>query len=166
MRTFSDRPLRSNPIAGVCRGVSSALLLASFSLSGASAQEPTPRTALAAAEELFDAFNRHDGEAMASVVTSDFELYYVDEKGVASLDTVGPEQLSANMARYFASRPSVRSTIVGAIDGPVFVSLREQIVGGQSSLAVYEVRDGLIRRVWYFPAEGETLDPARRRDEE
>ena len=57
------------------------------------------------------------------------------------------------MTPYFASRPSARSTIAAAIDGPVYVSFREQIVGGQSSLAVYEVRGGLIKRVWYFPAE-------------
>lgn len=26
-------------------------------------------------------------------------------------------------------------------------------VGGLAALAVYEVRDGLIQRVWYYPAE-------------
>jgi hypothetical protein len=39
------------------------------------------------------------------------------------------------------------------VNGPRFVSFREQIVGGKSSLAVYEVEAGLIRRVWYYPAE-------------
>ena len=57
------------------------------------------------------------------------------------------------MDTYFAARPSVRSVISGVVDGPVFVAFREQIVGGASSLAVYEVHNGLIRRAWYFPAE-------------
>jgi hypothetical protein len=57
------------------------------------------------------------------------------------------------MREYFVPRPEVRSTIVGAVNGPRFVSFREQIVGGKSSLAVYEVEAGLIRRVWYYPAE-------------
>jgi hypothetical protein len=57
------------------------------------------------------------------------------------------------MNAYFASRPTVHSTITAAIDGPHFVSFREQITGGDSSLAVYEIRDGLVRRAWYFPAE-------------
>jgi hypothetical protein len=49
--------------------------------------------------------------------------------------------------------PRSAGAIVEAIDGPIYVSFREQIVGGKSSLAVYEVRGGLIRRAWYFPAE-------------
>lgn len=121
--------------------------------SAAIAQGPVSPGALAVATQLVEAFNQHDPAAMAALVTSDFELYYVEEGGVASLGTQGAEQLAAEMTSYFAARPTVRSTISAAIDGPVFVSFREQIVGGQSSLAVYEVRDGLIRRAWYFPAE-------------
>jgi hypothetical protein len=115
--------------------------------------QPVQATALVTATALVDAFNLHDPLAMAELVTTDFELYYVDDKGVASLGTRGRVQLVDEMLGYFKSRPEVRSEIVGAIDGPVFVSFREQIVGGESSLAVYEVRDGLIRRAWYFPAE-------------
>ena len=112
-----------------------------------------PSGALAVAELLIDAFNRHDPAAMAALVSPDFELYYFDENGVAGLALTGPDQLEAQMTQYFAARPSVQSTISGAIDGPVYVSFREQIVGGQSSIAVYEIRDDLIQRVWYYPAE-------------
>jgi hypothetical protein len=119
---------------------------------GVVAQEKEP-SALNVARALVESFSEHDAEAMAALVTSDFELYYFGEDGMASLSTQGRDQLRAEMSSYFASRPTVRSTIVGVIDGPVFVSFREQIVGGQSSLAVYEVRQGLIRRVWYYPAE-------------
>jgi hypothetical protein len=111
------------------------------------------RSALDVAEALVGAFNQHDPEAMAALVSADFELYYIDDEGIAGLTIRGPEELVAEMSAYFSSRPSVRSTIADAIDGPVFVSFREQIIGGQSSIAVYEVRDGLIKRVWYFPAE-------------
>ena len=154
MLSISDREPSRNLIERRAMRVaaSSVLVLLQVVSGGAVAQEAEP-TSLAAAQALMDAFNEHDAEAMAALVTSDFELYYFGEDGVASLSTQGPEQLRADMVSYFARRPSVRSTIVGAIDGPVFVSFREQIVGGQSSLAVYEVRDGLIRRVWYYPAE-------------
>ncbi len=121
---------------------------------GAGLQDRAAPGVLAVAEALVDAFNRHDPEAMAALVTPDFELYYVIEGGVAELATRGSAQLLAEMKAYFADRPSVQSTMSGAIDGPVYVSFREQIVGGQSSLAVYEVREGLIKRVWYYPAEG------------
>jgi len=131
-----------------------ASLWGSLSAAGAWAQE-TGRSsgALSVAEALLEAFNRHDPEAMAALVAPDFELYYVDEEGVAELAVRGPVELVAEMTAYFESLPSVRSTIAAAIDGPVYVSFREQIVGGQSSLAVYEIRHDLIRRVWYYPAE-------------
>jgi len=110
-------------------------------------------SALSVAEELVEAFNRHDPEAMAQQVATDFELYYVDEAGASALATKGRDQLIEQMKGYFESQPSVKSTVLASIDGPVYVSFREQIVGGQSSLAVYEIRDQLIQRVWYYPAE-------------
>ena len=55
------------------------------------------------------------------------------------------------MTTYFTSHPSVKSTIAAAIDGPVYTSFREQIVGGQSSIAVYEIRNGLIKRACLLP---------------
>lgn len=122
-------------------------------LSASCIQEPMSTGSLATAKALVEAFNRHNPEAMAALVTSDFELYYVDEAGVAALSVSGREQLLQEMITYFTNRPSVQSTIADVIDGPTYVSFREQIVGGQSSLAVYEIRDQLIKRVWYFPAE-------------
>ena len=109
--------------------------------------------ALPVAEALVEAFNEHDPEKMGRLVADDFELYYVDDKGEAALALTGRGQLVEEMAGYFAGNPSVQSTISDAIDGRAFVSFREQIVGGQSSISVYEIRDGLIQRAWYFPAE-------------
>lgn len=119
---------------------------------------PTP---LAIAERLMEAFNRHDPEAMSSLVTEDFELFYFNNEGKAELSVTGREALKAEMTDYFKTRPDVRSKIADAIGGTNYVSFREQIVGGASSLAVYEVREGLIRRVWYYPAErpDETTQP-------
>lgn len=119
----------------------------------ASAAPAADVTALAAAHALIAAFNRHDPAAMAALVTPDFELYYVDDTGQAELSVQGRDALAAEMEGYFAQRPQVRSEVSGAIDGPAFVSFREQIVGGASSIAVYEVREGLVRRAWYYPAE-------------
>ncbi len=109
--------------------------------------------ARAVAEALVNAFNEHDAAAMAQLVTPDFELFYISDTGEAERALRGPRELVVEMESYFATQPDVRSTITDFVDGPVYVSFREQIVGGDSSLAVYEVREGLIRRVWYYPAE-------------
>lgn len=109
--------------------------------------------ALDVARQLVDAFNRHDPQAMAALVTEEFELYYVGDDGKAALALTGPAALEQEMIGYFKAQPNVASEITDQVDGEAFVSFREQIVGGASSLAVYEVRDGKIRRVWYYPAE-------------
>ena len=154
MISFRNHKFRSPAIFQITwKGILVVLIVVLFTLANASAQELDNTSALSVAEALVDAFNQHDPDAMAALVAPDFELYYVDEEGVAGLAVSGPDQLAAEMATYFTSHPSVQSTIAAAIDGPVYTSFREQIVGGQSSLAVYEVRDGLIKRVWYFPAE-------------
>lgn len=110
----------------------------------------TPRVVV---NQLIEAFNAHDPAAMAALVSEDFELYYFDEHGVAGLAIEGPEQLKAEMISYFAMRPDVQSEIAAVVDGPVFIAYREQIVGGNSSLAVYEVRNLKVRRTWYYPEE-------------
>lgn len=102
---------------------------------------------------LFAAFNEHDPEAMAEFVAADVQVFHVDEDGMQELGTRGRAELVDQMRGYFRSQPNVRSEIEGLIAGPVYVSVRERIVGGAASLSVYEVRDDLIRRVWYFPVD-------------
>lgn len=111
------------------------------------------RSALETAHALVKAFNEHDAAKMASLVTDDFELYYFDNEGKAGLGTTGPAQLEKEMTGYFKARPDVKSTVAAEIAGERFVSFREQIVGGKSSLAVYEIHEGKVKRAWYYPAE-------------
>jgi hypothetical protein len=117
------------------------------------AQEPVRDEPVHVVERLMEAFNAHDVEAMIALVTDDVELYYPDEGGTFAPASRSAAQLATDMRAYFAANPSVQSRLEAVVPGPVFVSIRERIVGGQSSLAVCEVRQGLVRRVWYFPAE-------------
>ena len=133
-------------------------LLAFLALPGAGI-DPQPAGALATARQLLDAFNQHDPAAMAALVDEEFELYYVSD-GKSELSASGAQDLERQMADYFRSRPTVRSEIEASIDGPRFVAFRErassrhgEVERGQSSIAVYEVVEGKIRRAWYFPAE-------------
>lgn len=127
-----------------------AVTLFAIACAPASGQRASP---VAAAEALLAAFNDHDADGMAELVTDDFELYYMGEDGTAALAVTGPEALRAEMTSYFTAQPGVRSEFRGVIDGARFVAFREHIVGGASSLVVYEIADGRVRRAWYYPEE-------------
>ena len=105
------------------------------------------------ARALLAAFNAHDPEAMADLVTPSFELYYMSEDGSAGLALTGPEALREEMTAYFEALPAVQSEFRGAIGGHRFVAFREFIVGGDSSLVVYEIEGQKVRRAWYYPEE-------------
>ena len=55
------------------------------------------------------------------------------------------------MSRVTGDRPLISTPMAALVLAGL--TFREQVVGGESSLAVYEVHDSLIRRAWYFPAE-------------
>ena len=130
------------------------LLLAAAS---ALAQPASPEAAVRAN---LAAFNRHDVEALVATVAPDFAWFNIDGEKMAP-DTHGRDALRKGMAAYFKSQPSVRSGFESLTVNGAFVSVKERASWNnkageprsQVALAVYEVRDGLILRVWYFPAE-------------
>ena len=119
-----------------------------------------PASPEAAVRANLDAFNRHDVEALVATVAPDFAWFNIDGEKLLP-DTRGRDALRKGMAAYFKSQPSVRSGFESLTVNGAFVSVKERAswnnkVGeprSQVALAVYEVRDGLILRVWYFPAE-------------
>ncbi len=127
-------------------------------LSPAVARDESAEAELGVVRSLMDAFNRHDPERMAALVHEDFEYLGVDGSKV-SVDAVGREALKQSMAGYFASVRDVASVIEHTtVTGP-YVAFRERVSWtgksgrrSQAALGVYEVRDGLVKRVWYYPA--------------
>jgi hypothetical protein len=95
---------------------------------------------------------------MVALVHEDFEYLSVSGRTV-SVDATGREALKQSMADYFASVRDVTSVIEDAtVTGP-YVAIRERVSWtaksgrrSQAALGVYEVREGLVRRVWYYPA--------------
>jgi hypothetical protein len=131
---------------------------------GAAAAEP------AAAESLIrryvDAFNRHDVDATVACVDTAFRWYSVAGDSMR-LTMEGRETQRAGLTRYFASFKDVHSDIDGLTVNGAFVSVRERVrwsgangLRENVALAVYELGDGLIRRVWYFPVVRPTPAPA------
>ena len=110
-------------------------------------------------EQFVAAFNAQDSGAMAALVTDDIEWVSIAGSEVA-IETSGKKQLVSSMDVYFKSCPTCRSSLSGFIASAERVSAMEVASWqgktgpkSQSSFSVYEFSGGLIRRVYYFPAE-------------
>lgn len=119
-----------------------------------------PLDGLEVIEAQLNAFNAHDIPAMVANLSEEFVWYAVDRERV-SVELQGRVAFQRSMQAYFAAFPDARAEIDERLGGGVFVAVRERAFwpdgeGGeqsQASLAVYEVRDGLIQAVWYYPVE-------------
>jgi ketosteroid isomerase-like protein len=129
---------------------------------GHAAAGPKPSAGARDAETLIrqytEAFNRHDVEGMLALTDPNIEWLNVQGNRVTP-ETVGRSALRAAMSSYFQKSPSTRSVIEDLMAAGTHVTVRERaewIAAGktkaQRALAVYDVQDGLIRRVWYYPA--------------
>lgn len=110
-------------------------------------------------ERYMAAYNDHDVEAMLELVHPEIQWLSVDGNRV-SVETDGAEALAEAMRGYFETVPSTRSSIEMMMVSGNRVSVRERAhwklsgqAYSQAVLTVYELVDGRIRRVWYFPAE-------------
>jgi ketosteroid isomerase-like protein len=110
-----------------------------------------------------EAFNRHDAEAVAAFCAEDFTWFSVDG-AQTSADVTGRTPLRDWLIGYFKSFPTVRSDFLAVEQTGPFLSVRERATWdnkegqrvSQQSHGIYEIRDGLIRRVWYFPSVKES----------
>lgn len=114
----------------------------------------------------YDAFNRHDAAATAALCTEDVVWFTVDGDKVAP-ETTGRAALQDWLAGYFKSLPTVRSEVLSLEQAGAHLTVRERVSWdnkagqrvSQQALGVYEVRDGLIRRAWYFPSSRDSAPP-------
>ena len=109
--------------------------------------------------DLTTAFNAHDVDAMLALTSDDIQWLSIVSDAVV-VEVAGHEALRKSMEGYFATTPSVRSTIEGSLVSGPYVVVQERAAWqgaegkkSQSSLAVYELEGAKIRRVWYFPAQ-------------
>ncbi|NGX15587.1 nuclear transport factor 2 family protein [Wenzhouxiangella sp. XN24] len=110
-------------------------------------------------EQFLAAYNAHDVDTMLMHVHPDVKWLSVDGDSV-TLETAGASALGEAMREYFASVPSTRSIAHALLEAGRYVSLHErahwegkECPVSQSALAVYEVEDGKILRVWYYPSQ-------------
>ena len=106
-----------------------------------------------------DAFNRHEPDAVAALLSPEVKWRSLDgDKLVTEGD--GREALRTWLAGYFKSLPDVRSDFLTIEQTGAFLYVRERASWtakdgarqSQQSHAVYEIRNDLIQRAWYFPS--------------
>ena len=141
------------------------LLLAAVALLGmgpmqkATERAMVVRGAIETIEAQLTAFNAGDVAALAANVAPDFIWYAVDSDRM-SIELRGREAFQMSMIRYFDAVPAARAEIDALAQTGEFVAVRERAFWpgedgqeiSQAALAVYQIRDGLIYRVWYYPA--------------
>ena len=128
---------------------------------GAQRAGPSPRdtTPISVVREYVAAFNAKDLDAMMSVVAS--EIVWMSVTGDSLTDVGrGVDAFRRLIAGYFRAVPSARSELIKIDATGPWVTTHERTrweaspsgVGGQTSLVVYEVRDGRIRHAWFYPS--------------
>ena len=104
------------------------------------------------------AYNAHGIDAVLSFLAPEFVWLHATGDSL-TVEARGAAMVRTQLAGYFRQLPSARSTLEElTVLGP-WVSARERAhwtsaagSRSQAALSVYEVRGGLIRRVWYFPS--------------
>lgn len=108
---------------------------------------PTPEQVV---RTQFDAYNRRDLDAFMATLAPDARMYLFPD----SLLFAGHEQLRPVYARLFAEATELRVELLQRLVQGAFVIDRETTYGmpgrpPATGVAIYEVRDGLIVRVWF-----------------
>ena len=111
-----------------------------------------------------DAYNRHEPDSVAALLSPKVKWLSLDADKLAT-DGDGREAVRTWLTGYFKSMPDVRSEFLSIEQTGAFLYVRERASWtakdgtsrSQQAHSVYEIRDGLIERVWYFPS---VRDPA------
>ena len=115
-------------------------------------------TALAVVRAYFAAYNVHDVDGVIRLLCADFTWLSLSGDSI-SVEVRGANAIRSSLVQYFQDFPSAMSEIESATALGPWVTVRErarwQGTAGprsQAAISVYEVRGGLLRRVWYYPA--------------
>lgn len=106
-----------------------------------------------------DAANRLDAATVVALCAENFTWHNVDGDRVLP-EVQGRANLRTWLDAYHRDIPSARSEFLSIEQTGPFLSVRERTTWvdkegtrrTQQAIGVYEIRDGLIQRVWYFPA--------------
>ncbi len=108
-------------------------------------------------EDQVAAFNDRDVERLANNVSEDFKWYYLGADTLM-LEVEGRENFQNAMEGYFGAFSWVESSITKYVVIGNRISFEEEVkyktrsgdIATSSSMGIYEIKDGVITRVWYF----------------
>ncbi len=114
-----------------------------------------------------DAGNRLDADTVAAMCAENF-VWYAVEGDKLTPEVQGRAKLHEWLTGYYKNIPSARSEFLSLEQAGPFLTVRERASWdnkegkrvSQQALGLYEIRDGLIQRVWYYPAAKDTPPPA------
>ena len=105
------------------------------------------------------AFNEQDVDGMLEMVTSEVQWIYITGDKLA-VEASGKPALRKSLTGYFKAAPKVTSKLEWIKVTTSRVAALERVSWttkegnrSQSSLSVYEFKDGKIHRVYYYPSE-------------
>ena len=102
-----------------------------------------------AVQAQLEAYNRHDAPAFAATYAEDARIYFFpDREWIA-----GKEKIHETYGKLFTSTPAVHAEVTQRIVQGERVIDQEHVSGLPNggtavAVAIYEVKDGLITRVW------------------
>ncbi len=131
-------------------------------------QAPAAEAAERQVRAFVDAFNTRNIDGMLALASDAVQWLSVDGAKVG-VETEGKDALRASMTKYFQQCPSCKSDLVWLKTAGSRVTALERanwtnragVAVSQTSLSVYELKDGRIQRVYYFPAERDTPRPGQ-----
>tara|TARA_B100000508_G_scaffold141077_1_gene146000 strand:+ start:3307 stop:3705 length:399 start_codon:yes stop_codon:yes gene_type:complete len=107
-------------------------------------------------KEQIEAFNQHDTKRLVANVSDDFIWFSVFPDSM-TVETRGKVEFEKAMIGYFKAVPTVSTSLGELLIEGNKISFKETASWqgkegklSQSSLATYEIKNGLITRVWYF----------------
>ena len=108
------------------------------------------------AQRQLDAYNAGDLEAFLACYAEDCTVR-AHPSGAVMMR--GREAMRDRYGRLFAEHPDLHAKLLARIEHEVFAIDHEHVVGLRPdevvyAVATYEVRGGLIRRVWFLRDEG------------
>lgn len=114
------------------------------------------------------AYNTRDAAVLAAHYAEDIAWFGIGADGKQSVEGEGRAAVEQWLTGYFKNTPDVTAELSDLVQTGPHISFRERVSWtakdgtkrAQSAFGVYEVRDGKIKRAWYFPPARDPTPPS------